>query len=471
MQAQRHREIGWRHVAAVLWGLAFFSGTVEAETDRPLVLTVRIENDSITPVTARFLERAIRQAEQERAGCLVIVLDTPGGLVDATSRIVKGILDSRTCVVVYVAPRGARAASAGGFILLSAHVAAMAPVTRVGAMHPVQIGGLPTMPEPDRPSPADEKKNGGPAEDRRRPAGTPSEQKTVNDTVAWARGLAKLRGRNAEWAERAVRESIVATEDEARELGLIDLVADDVVQLLREIDGREVELHAQTVTLRTAGAEIRSIEMWWGDRILGTVSNPNVAFLLLIFGFYGILFEFYSPGWGVAGTLGVICLMLAFFGLALLPVNYVGLVLIAIALAMFVAEVFVTSYGALAIGGIVCLVMGGLMLVDSPEGFQRVSLPVVLPVAAATAAVTVFLLASIVRAHRGKVQTGAEGLVGTTAAAVADFTVREDHYAGTVRVHGEYWKAVCDAPVAAGQSLTITGRTGLTLQVRAVDSG
>jgi membrane-bound serine protease (ClpP class) len=427
---------------------------VPGETPRPVVFQVRLDGDAITPATARFIDRAIRQAEREGAACLVIILDTPGGLVDSTRDVVKSILGSRVPVVVFVAPSGARAASAGVFIVQAAHVAAMAPGTNIGAAHPVRVGGLPGSP------PADEKEGG---------AKTPMEEKVVNDTIAWARSLAELRGRNAEWAARAVRESASVPASEAAREKAIDLLADDVADLLAKIDGREVNLPSGVARLRTGGAEVRPVEMWWGERVLTILSNPNIAFLLMIFGFYGILFELYTPGWGVAGTLGVVCLVLAFFSLAILPINYVGLALIVVALALFAAEVFVTSYGALTVGGLVCLVLGGVMLVDSPAGFEGVSLRVLLPVAAATAAVTLFLVGSIVRAHRRRVQTGSEALVGTGAVAAENFVPEGQHYAGLVRTHGELWKAVSPAPVAAGDALTIRGSRGLTLTVEAAD--
>ena len=276
---------------------------------------------------------------------------------------------------------------------------------------------------------------------------------------------ARHHGRNAGWAEQAVNESIVATDTEALEANVVDLVAEDLRDLLKKIDGREIAVVDDVVTLQTADAKVRRFEMWWGDQLLATIADPNVAFLLMIFGFYGILFEFYSPGWGVAGTLGIVCLVLAFFGLSVLPINYTGLLLIAAALAMFVAEVFVTSYGALAAGGIVCLAIGGLMLVDSPAGFTRVSVSVVAPVTAATAVITVFLAGSIVRTHRLKVQTGSEALLGTVAVSAGDFLQQDGHFQGTVRVHGELWTAVSSQPVKAEQAVRISGREGLKLSV------
>lgn len=469
---------GWQWLAIL--ALCLFAGLMcsgcqprpvraeDAAQDRQRdVIVVSLEDQTISPVTARYIERAIREAEEHRAECLVLVLDTPGGLVSSTREIVKDLLASRTCVVVYVSPRGAEAASAGGFITLAAHVAAMAPSTTIGAMHPVSIGGLPIPTQP--PSDAEPKSPDEQLEDgeKQKPSRSPLEEKIVNNTAAWARALARYHGRNADWAERAVNESIVATESEALEAGVVDLVAVDLRDLLQKIAGREIAVVDDVVTLRTAEAEIRRFEMWWGDQLLAKIADPNVAFLLMIFGFYGILFEFYSPGWGVAGTLGVICLVLAGFGLSVLPINYTGLILIGVALAMFVAEVFVTSYGALAAGGIVCLAIGGLMLVDSPAGFTRVSVSVVAPVTAATAAITVFLVGSIVRTHRRKVQTGSEALLGTLAVSVGEFTPQDGQYRGTVRVHGELWTAIASQPVEAEQSVRICGQDGLTLNVEA----
>jgi len=443
-------------------------GAQASTGDRPLLLLVSLEDEPITPVTARFIRRAVRQAESDRAECLLIVLDTPGGLVDSTRTMVKDILASQTPVVVYVSPSGARAASAGVFITLASHVAAMAPGTHIGAAHPVQLGGLPIgPPESPQPSPA-----GDEGEEQPSPATAPSaalETKIVNDTVAWARSLAELRDRNSEWATQAVTESISTVASDALAEGVIDLMADDLDDLLAQLDGREVPLTRGTVTLRTAGAMIRTLEMWWGERVLAAISNPNIAFLLLMLGFYGILFELYTPGWGVPGTLGVVCLVMAFFGLAVLPISYVGLLLIAVALALFVAEAFVTSYGALAVGGAVCLVLGGLMLVDSPVGFMRISLGLVVSIAGASGLITVFLLSGVVRAHRQRVSTGGEGLVGTLALAQEDFARVADQYAGAVLAHGELWKAVSPAPVSAGQTLEVRDREGLTLVVRIAD--
>ena len=436
-----------------------------------VVALVRLEDEPITPVTARFLQRAHAEADALGAQCLIIELDTPGGLVDATRTVVKDLLASERPVVVYVAPESARAASAGVFITMSAHVAAMAPGTHIGAAHPVQIGGLPIgpAPSPTTPTPTPDGPDSGDQQSKDtppQPARSATEEKIVQDTVAWARALAELRGRNVEWAKLAVAESRSITSSEALELGVIDLIAADLDDLLAQIDGREVACAGGTVRLDTAHANVREIEMWWGEQLLAVISNPNVAVLLMVFGFYGILFEFYSPGWGVAGTLGVICLLLAFFGMAVLPINHVGLALILAALALFVAEAFVVSFGALTVGGIVCLILGGLMLVDSPPGFLRVSLAVLVPIAVSTALITLFLVGNIVKTHRLPVYTGDQGLEDAEAEALDDFAPVDGHYRGTVRIHGELWTALGPEPVSAGQRVTVQRREGLSLLVR-----
>jgi len=426
------------------------------------VVLIPVNNQAITPVTARFIRRGLRESVEARAECVVIELDTPGGLVDATRDIVIDILSSEVPVVVYVSPAGGRAASAGLFITLASHIAAMAPGTHIGAAHPVQLPALPMGPQsPSRPTGEDEDDNGA-------ESGSIMEGKLVSDTKAWAKSLAELRNRNAEWAVLAVTESEAIIAREAMEKGVIDVIAADLDDLLSQIDGREVKMPQGSVRLGTAGAEVRTIEMWWGESLLSTISNPSVAFLLLILGFYGILFEIYSPGWGVGGTLGVICLLLGFFALAVLPVSYVGLALIVLALSLFVAEACVPSFGALTLGGCVCLILGGLMLVESPAGFMRVSWSVILPITVATASITVFLVSRIVEAHRSPVQTGGESLWGERVTVKDAFVAGDGEYRGTILVHGEYWQAVSAQPVAAGARVVIADLHGLTLQVELV---
>ncbi|MGA7304660.1 MAG: hypothetical protein WBW88_07280, partial [Rhodothermales bacterium] len=294
------RKLGtqWRQgLSALAVAALFVAATPPSQTERSLsgaVFTVRVEA-AITPVSADFIRRAMREAGEAGASCLVIELDTPGGLMESTRQIVKDILASRFPVIVYVAPRGARAASAGVFITLASHIAAMAPATHIGAAHPVQMGGAPGQPAPDQ-------------EKGSESGGSTMEEKIVNDARAWARTLADLRHRNADWAAAAVTESQSIPSSEALELNVIDYVVADLPELLEVIDGRAVETESGTVMLHTRGAAVVPVDMWWGERILSLLSDPNLAFLLLMLGFYGILFEFYTPGWGVAGTTGIVCL-------------------------------------------------------------------------------------------------------------------------------------------------------------------
>lgn len=434
------------------------------DPQRGRVLRIDLRNEAITPVTEQFVTGAIRSANKQGMSAVILVLDTPGGLVDSTREMVKAILQSKTPVIVYVAPSGARAASAGTFITMAAHVAAMAPGTTIGAAHPVAVGGLPGL--PGEPEPKDK----GKGTDKPDPASgrvAPMEQKVLNDTISWARSLAELRGRNAEWMARAVKESASVSANEALKENVVDLLADDFDGLLQKLHGREVKTAGGLVALQTANMQVVTVEMWWGQRFLAALANPTLAFLLLIFGIYGIIFELYTPGWGVPGTVGVICLMLGFFSLAILPTNYVGLALVVIALGMLVAEVFVASYGLLTLGGVICLVTGGLMLVNSPEGFMRVSLLALIPVAAAILAVTLFLMTGVARAQRLPVAME-QVAKGALARAEGEFAGTDGQHKGFVRMHGELWMATSDAAVSPGQTVTILSREGLLLHVSPV---
>jgi membrane-bound serine protease (ClpP class) len=428
----------------------------------PLVVVAALRDAIINPVTARYIVRTIDEAERRQAAAVLIELDTPGGLVDSTRAITRRILDSRVPVVVYVFPPGGRAASAGLFITIAAHVAAMAPGTNIGAAHPVQAGGAPF---PQQPAPSQPEQPGSKGDDKPAPA-SPMEDKVLNDTVAWARSLAELRGRNVDWVERAVRDSESLPASEAKARNVVDLIATDPRALLDEIHGRRVTMNSGSVELKVRHARTDAVEMWWGEEVLSLLAHPNVAFLLLIFGFYGILLELYTPGWGVGGTVGVICLILGFFAMAVLPINYVGLALLVIGLLLFVAEAFVVSHGVLALGGVACLSIGGLMLVDSTPGFIRVSPWLVLPVALATAAISMFLVSRAVGAYRLAPITGGEALLRESGIADGPFERQLDRYVGVVRTHGELWQATSLEAIADRQRVRIDNRQGLVLHVR-----
>jgi membrane-bound serine protease (ClpP class) len=416
----------------------------------PTILSVELDDEPITPGSVAYLLRAIETAEERGVECLLLRLDTPGGLVDSTRDLVKRMLASEVPIVVHVAPDGARAASAGVFVTLAAHMAAMSEGATIGAASPVLLGGLPTG--------SDEDQDGGAA---------PSvmERKIVEDSSSWARALAARHGRSADWAERAVRESTSATGVEALEAGVIDLLAPDARSLLALIDGRSVSVQGQERRLRTRDADVQTLERSWVELFLGFVSQPNLVFLLLMLGFYALLFEFSSPGGGVAGVLGVVAILMSLFGLAALPVSALGLTLVLLALGLFVAEIFITSFGLLTAGGVVALIVGGSMLVDSPEGFLRVSLSLIVPLALASAAISLSLVGAAVRALRRAPLMGDDSLLASEARACADFAPRGERWTGRVRVHGESWRAHCATPLVEGERCLILERKGLELQV------
>lgn len=419
-----------------------------------VVIQVSIDDAAITPMTHRFLTRVLEEANERRAEALLIQLDTPGGLVQSTREIVKSFFGSPVPIIVYVAPSGSRAASAGVFITMAAHVAAMAPGTHIGAAHPVNIGG--GAPGGDAP------------DDTTR---STMDEKVMNDLLAWARSIAESRERNVEWIEAAITRSESIVAEEAVRENVVDLIARDVTELLNAIDGREVDMDGRSATLRTAGAAVETIEPWWGERVLGALSNPNVAFILVLLGFYGIVFEFYSGGWGVPGTIGALCLLMGFFGLAVLPINIVGLLLIFAGMGLFVAEAFVPSFGVLTVGGVVCLILGGLMLIDSPTGVVEVSLSVLIPTAVASGLIAFFLMGQVVRAHHAPLQTGSESFLGETATATEDFHPENGVYMGMVLMQGELWTAIASTSIQDGYSVRVIDRSGLTLTVEPLASG
>jgi membrane-bound serine protease (ClpP class) len=403
------------------------------------VATIPIDG-VISPVTVRLVETALSRAQNERAGALVILLDTPGGLERSMRLICQRLLNAEIPVIVYVAPTGARAASAGVFITMAAHVAAMAPATNIGAAHPVAVGG---------------------GVDKE------SMKKIENDAAAFARTIATERGRNAEWAEKAVRQSVSITEREAVKLKVVDLVAESVADLLDRIDGRSVKTARGPVTLQTKGAAVTAIEIGFRDRVLNVITDPNVAYILMMLGMLGLFFELSTPGAILPGVIGGISLILAFFAFQSLPINYAGLLLILFGIALFVAEITVVSHGVLAIGGIVALSLGSLMLFDAPEVGFRVSWWVILPTVGATAGVFLFVLTAGVRALRSRSPVGAPALVGQTGVARGSLSPE-----GQVLVQGELWRAVVrGAPVDEGARVRVVDVNGLTLTVEKAGEG
>jgi len=419
-------------------------------------------DDAIGPATADYVMRGIDRADAEKMQLLILRLDTPGGLDSAMRDMIKKILASPVPVVVWVGPEGARAASAGTYLLYAAHVAAMSPATSVGAATPVPVGiGAPSKP----PQPAGAEKPDATTRDRAMPPEEAMSRKQLHDAAAYIRGLAQMRGRNAEWAERAVREAVSLSAEEALRMQVIDLIATDVGDLLRKLDGRKVKVGELERTLDTRGMTLVKHEPDWRTRLLAVITNPSVAYILLLIGMYGLFFEFSNPGFGVAGIAGAICLLLALFAFQLLPVNYAGLALIVLGMAFMVAEAFVPSFGVLGLGGVIAFVAGSVMLMDTDLPGYGIPWSVVLPVTAATALFVFFVSGLFIRSRGRPVVSGAEELPGSAGEVLADMEGE-----GWARVHGEIWRVRCAAPLRAGQTVRVVRVDGLTLEVEPTDA-
>lgn len=414
-----------------------FGPAGEAQEKQPIL---EIEVDGIiNPATARFITESIDQATRQGAQCLIIKLDTPGGLMDSMRMIIKKMLSASIPVIVYVAPSGARAASAGVFITMAAHIAVMAPTTHIGAAHPVNLG--------------EGKENKAMSE------------KIVNDTVSYIKTIAKNRGRNADWGEKAVRQSVSITSEEALRLKVIDLISPDVQDLLSRIDGKVIKLEGGIArTLLTKGVIPRSVQMSWRYKILDIIANPTIAYILLMLGIYGVFFELSNPGAILPGVVGGIFLILAFFALQMLPINFAGLALILFAVVLFIAEIKVMSHGLLAVGGVVSLLLGSLMLIESPTDYMRISLGVIIPAVLVSAGFFIFAITMAIRARIKKPTTGKEGLVGETGIAATAISPE-----GKVSVHGEFWNAVSDEPIEKGEKVEVIGTINLKLKVKRIE--
>jgi membrane-bound serine protease (ClpP class) len=452
----RWRLAGWAGLllAAAGWSLAAGDGT-GASTRTGTLLPV---SGPIGPATSDYFVRKLREAQAGGTDLVVVTIDTPGGLDTAMRDMIQAILASEVPVIAYVSPSGARAASAGTYLVYASHVAAMAPATNLGAATPVQIGGpAPAARPAGKPTDGDTGvKDGEPPPE----PGSAMERKALNDSIAYIRGLAELRGRNVEWAEAAVRDGASLPADEALAAGVVDLVAADIPELLRLLDGRKVKLRAQEVELSTTGLVLHEIEPDWRTDLLSLITNPNVAYLLMLIGIYGLLLEGYNPGAVLPGVVGAICLLLALFAFQVLSVNYTGLALIALGVLLIVAESFVPSFGALGLGGIVAFVFGSVMLLDKDVPGFSIAWQVIATMALAGALVLLAIVSFAVRARRRPVVSGAEGLLLEVAEATEDFERR-----GLVRVQGELWQAVSREPVRAGQRLRIRNVDGLTVEV------
>lgn len=389
----------------------------------------------INPVVAEFIIKAIKSSVSENAECLIIQMDTPGGLDLSMRSIIKEMMNADIPVVVYVSPSGSRAASAGAIITLAAHLAAMAPGTNIGAAHPVALGG-------------------GKMEDE-------MAAKVENDAAAYVESIATKRNRNKEWAIKAVRESVSITEKEALKIKVIDLIASDLTDLLTQIDGHKVSTALGDKTLFTKNASTTRIEMGLREKILDTLSNPNIAYILMMAGLLGLYFELSNPGAIFPGIVGGISLILAFFAFQTLPVNYAGILLILLAVILFILEIKVTSFGMLSVGGIIALFLGSLMLFDSPAPFLRVSLDIIIPVVAVTSGLLILAISLAIKAQRRKPTTGKEGLLGEIG--VAKSTIDPQ---GKVFIHGEYWDAISDEPIPEGTRVKAIEVNNIVIKVK-----
>ncbi len=413
-------------VSATLGG----SGAVPAEGAGKQALIINLEGP-INPASAMFLKRGLEEAQEQGAALVVVRLDTPGGLATSMRTIVKAILNSPIPVVVWVGPSGAGAASAGVMVTVAAHVAAMAPGTNIGAAHPVMAGG--------------------------KEINKTMSEKVVNDMASYGRGIAEQKGRNGEWVERAIRESVSITAEEAVRLKVVDLVAEDIDDLLKKLDGREVTVLGNNITLKTAGLARVHYHPGFRDKVLRVISDPNIAYILMMIGMAGLYFELAHPGAIFPGVIGAISLILAFYSFQTLPVNYAGLLLIALAILFFIAEIKITSYGILSLGGLISLTLGSIMLFED----LMVSLKLMLPTLVLVGGFFVVVATLAFRAIRAKPKSGAEGLVGE----IGVVKKRLDPE-GLVFVHGEYWNATAPETIEEGEKVEVEGVSGLHLKVK-----
>ncbi len=431
-----------------LWWPLSLAAALAAAPAPVLVLTL---NGAIGPASADYLHRGIEHARAQGAQLLVLQMDTPGGLDTSMRAMIKDILAAPMPVAAFVAPGGARAASAGTYILYASHIAAMAPATNLGAATPVQLGG-----SGGTSGAKDEERAKGDAGK----AGDAMSRKAVHDASAYIRGLAQMRGRNAEWAERAVREAVSLSSTEALEIKVIDLVAADVPQLLLRLDGRKVKIGGAERTLATAGVVATAFEPDWRTRFLSVITDPSMAYILILLGIYAIVFEFSNPGMVFPGVVGAICVLIALYAFQMLPVNYAGLALILLGIGFMVAEAFLPAFGSLGIGGLIAFVIGSVMLFDTDIPGFGIPYALIGGLAATSAVLLIFIAGMALKSRRRPVVSGREELVGAAGEVLEDFEGE-----GWARVHSENWRVRAAAPLKAGQRVRVAAIDGLLLDV------
>ncbi len=445
--------------------MAFLSIAAARAAGSVDVLTI---DGAIGPAAADYVRRGILHAQDSGAQLVVLQMDTPGGLDTSMRTIIKAMLASPVPVAVYVSPSGARAASAGTYILYASHIAAMAPGTNLGAATPVRLGAPGSGDEGDKAQPKrQDKDDSGKDKDRDIPGEAitePMTRKQVNDAAAYIRGLAQLRGRNIEWAEKAVRQAVSLSADEALKLNVIDLVARDLQSLLARIDGKEVTLDGGTRRLQTANAEVIRHPPDWRTRFLAVITDPGIALILMTIGIYGLIFEFMNPGFGVPGVLGGICVVLALYALQLLPVNYAGLALILLGLGFMVAEAFLPSFGVLGIGGIAAFVTGAIILIDTELPGFGIPIGLIVGIAITSALLIAAVIGMALKSRKLAVVTGSEQLIGSPGQVIEATPAVAWAY-----IHGERWQVTSKLPLQRGQKVRVIGRNGLVLEVEPID--
>ena len=466
--------LGFIAVCALVLTVSITS-TINADQADKIAVILQV-NDAIGPAISDYIHRGLESAAERNATVVVLKLDTPGGLDTAMRNIIRDIIASPVPVIIYVAPSGARAASAGTYMLYASHLAAMAPGTNLGAATPVQLGGLPDMKPDSTPDEGKQDKakdeNGtkendedeDKSKDKTKPvSGDTMTKKVVHDAIAYIRSLAEMRHRNADWAEEAVREGASISSENALKLGVIDIIATDLDDLFRQADGWWVNVNGNEMELDTKDLSVETIEPDWRTELLAVITNPNIVYILMLLGIYGLFFELANPGYVLPGVIGAICLVLALYAMQVLPVNYAGLGLIILGIAFMIAEFFAPSFGALGIGGIIAFVIGSIILFDTEGSNIKVAIPLVATVTVISAAFFFVALELVFSAHRKPVVSGVEEMLGSVGEALDDFDLK-----GYIHIHGETWQARSSTPVKKNQRVRVTAVDGLVLQVEPI---